>query len=270
MKTIILITSLLITSGSVFSQQQMRGSRGNTFNYIQTNKINERNVQTINQTANNSRNLNFDNVTTNVVFSNGNLRGNRGGGPNTGNYGGNRGSNPIQVNTDRNVAQQIVNDNSFIQSVQIVELQSRGNRGNVSRDNQNDGNVGNPSRGSRGNSDRGSRGNNFDLAINTQSTNKVKTQNVKQKSRLSKIELPSPRSVEVSKKETSSAPKVPINLSGIGKSEKKKKASQGWGRNPNNKHFMKKKVWRPMRKWFKRHFKRTKKTKVKLTCFFKS
>ncbi len=263
MKTIILISTILISSATGFTQN--RGNRGgNSFNYIQTNGFNgtnKVNEQSINQSARNVQNLNFDNV-NNISFDNvgfNQSRGNRGGHstPNR----GNRGNIAIQVNTDRNQAQQIVNDNSFIQSVQVIEIQSRGNRGNVA------------SRGSNANvTNRGSRGNSNPVASipTQQKANQVKTENVKAKPTLKKIELPKPKSVEISTKESISSPKVPLTIPGLAKSEKKKKASQGWGRNPNNKHFMKKKVWRPMKKWFKRHFKRTKKSKVKLTCFFKS
>lgn len=173
----------------------------------------------------------------------------------------------IQSNEDwnqvlDNVSRNIANDN-VVQAVVIQQqavLPSRGSRGNQREIMVN--NIA-QSRGNRGgSSNRGSRGS---VAVIKTEQNQKKQQS--RSSKLASIELPSPKPLNLDLAIVKDDRKIDIDLSKLSKDKADKKKTKQGGIYIEKKYF-KKRVWKPVKIWFKRTFKKQKKIKVKLDCFF--
>lgn len=173
----------------------------------------------------------------------------------------------IQSNEDwnqvlDNVSRNVANDN-VVQAVVIQQqavMPSRGNRG-IQREIM----VNNiaQSRGNRGgSSNRGSRGS---VAVINTEQNQKKQQS--SSSKLASIELPSPKPLNLNLAIVKDDSKIDLDLTKLSKDKADKKKTKQGGIYIE-KNYFKKRVWKPVKIWFKRTFKKQKKIKVKLDCFF--
>lgn len=241
--TITLFAFILFISNSHAQNLEQRGGRGGNFITNQYNIDNVGNVAIFNNSPNQNK-ANTNEISIQQIQSNEDW-------------------NQVLDNVSKNVA----NDN-VVQAIVVQQqavMPSRGNRGNQ-REIMID-NIAQARAGRSGNSAETSRGSRGAIAISNPEENQ--SEESSNPGKLASIELPTPQplNLDLDLSLARDKNKIDIDISKLSKDKvDNKKTKQGGIYIERN--YFKKRVWKPIKIWFKRTFKKQKKVKVKLDCFF--
>lgn len=241
--TTTLFAFILFVSNSHAQNLEQRGGRGGNFITNQYNIDNVGNVAIFNNSPNQNK-ANTNEISIQQIQSNEDW-------------------NQVLDNVSRNVANDNVVQAIVVQQQEVIP--SRGNRGN--RREIMIENIAQARAGRSGNSAETNRGSRGAFAVSNPEQNQSEENS--NTGKLASIELPTPKPLNLDLDLSLARDKNNIDID-ISKTPKdkvdNKKTKQGGIYIERN--YFKKRVWKPIKIWFKRTFKKQKKVKVKLDCFF--